>query len=188
MTIPTNIVFPLHEEKISQGNPTDLAKYLTELVFTLQRMYEEIAQATNGNIRADFLEQDRRWTPTLKDTGTAATFTYAHQNGWAFRRGLNVDAWFDIEFSAPSVAPTGNMYIELPYKVAETTQMPFVGVAQTSNFGYTSGTYCVVNAISDTFRAEIWNVGNGTATTNQLTPTSGRIFGHISYIGQQDEF
>jgi len=188
MTVPSTIILPLHSEKVLSGEPKDLDKYIRELVFSLQTMYEQLAQGVNGDIRADFSEPGRLWTPLLKDSGdTTTTFTYDHQVGWVQRKGINVDVWFDIKWTAASAALTGNMYVELPYKVAVTNQKPFVGVAQPSIFTYTGGTECVINAISDTYRAEVWNCGSGFTTANQAAVTAGQLIGHIRYIGQQDE-
>ena len=188
MTVATNIVLPLHSEKIRSGNPEELEKYLRELVFSLQRMYEDVAQGINGDIRADFSEPDRSWTPILKDTANSGTtFTYDHQKGWVLRQGLLVDVWFDVEWTANTGAITGNMYIELPYKVAVTDEKPFVGIVQPSVFTYTGGTECVLNAISNTYRCEVWNTGSGFTTANQGSVAAGQLIGHIRYIGQQDE-
>ena len=188
MTIPSNIILPLHSEMVKSGKPDDLDKYLRELIFSLQTMYEQLAQGVNGDIRADFSEAGRTWTPILKDTANAGTtFTYDHQIGWVLRQGLIVDVWFDIKWTANTGAITGNMYIELPYKVAVTEQKPFVGVLQPSVFTYTGGTECVINAIDDTYRGEIWNCGSAFTTANQASAAAGHLIGHIRYIGQQDE-
>lgn len=188
-TVNTNIIFPLHGDMIRSGKPEDLEKYLRELIFTLQRMYENLAQGINGDIRANFLEPDRKWTPVLKDTANSGTtFTYDHQIGWVFRQGIFVDVWTDIKWTGNTGAITGNMYVELPYKVAVTSQKPFVGVVQTSAITYTGGTGCVVNAISNTYRAEIWNVGTGFTTANQGSVASGQLIFHIRYVSQGEEF
>jgi hypothetical protein len=188
MTLPTNIIFPLHSDNILSGEPANLDKYLRELVFTLQNMYEDIADVVNGNIRGSVLDPGSEWIPVIKDSiDSSITFTYDHQVGWVYRNGIFVDSWFDISWSGSSGATTGNMYVELLYKVAVTNQIPFVGQVQTSSISYDSGTYCVLNAINDTYRAEVWNCGDGVATTNQSSASSGRLIGHIRYMGQQDD-
>jgi hypothetical protein len=188
MSVPSTIQFPFHTDRILSGDSKDLEKYLRELTFSLQRMYEDLAQGINGDIRANVLEPNRRWTPVLKDTGNAGTtFTYVHQIGWVYRQGLMVDSWFDVRWSSNSGAITGNMYVELPYQVAVTSEKPFVGVLQPSIFAYTAGTECVINAISDTYRCEVWNVGDGFTTANQDSKAAGQLIGHIRYIGQSDE-
>src|SRR5690606_9321337 len=149
MTVATNIVLPLHSEKIRSGNPEELEKYLRELVFSLQRMYEDVAQGINGDIRADFSEPDRSWTPILKDTANSGTtFTYDHQKGWVLRQGLLVDVWFDVEWTANTGAITGNMYIELPYNVAVTGVIPVVCILQHSALIYSVATEYHVYYIS----------------------------------------
>lgn len=188
MTLPTNIIFPMQSDLIKGLDLKDMNKYLMELTFTLQRMYEELAQGINGDIRADWSQENRTWTPILKDTANSGTtFTYDHQIGWVYRQGLLVDVWGDVKWTANSGAITGNMYIELPYKVALTDQKPFVGVVQPSIFTYTGGTECVMNAISDTYRGEIWNCGSAFTTANQGSVAAGQLIFHIRYIGQGNE-
>jgi len=188
MTLPTNIIFPLRTDMLRSGNPEDLDRYMRELIFSLQSMYEQLAQGINGDIRSDFSQESRTWTPILKDTANSGTtFTYDHQTGWVYRQGLFVDVWCDVEWTANSGAITGNMYIELPYEVANTNNIPFVGVVQPSVFTFTGGTECVVNAIDDTYRAEIWNTGDGFTTANQGSVAAGRIIMHIRYLGKQNE-
>lgn len=188
MTVPQTIILPLHSEQIKSGKPEALDKYMRELIFSLQRMYEDLAQGINGDIRADFSEPNRQWTPILKDTANAGTtFTYDHQIGWVLRQGIFVDVWGDLKWTANTGAITGNMYVELPYKVAVTEQKPFVGVVQPSIFTYTGGTECVINAIDDTYRGEIWNTGSGFTTANQGSVAAGHLIFHIRYIAQAEE-
>jgi len=186
LTLPTNIILPFQTDHINSQEPRDMENYLRELNFSLERMYEDVAQGINGNIRSNFGVGRQNWIPTLKGTGTAGSFTYTHQSGWAFRQGLLVDAFFDVEWSAVGGA-AGNLYIELPYKVALANNMPFVGVVQSSVLAYTGGTGIVINAISDTFRGEFWNTGSAFATANQAVTATGRLIANIRYIGQQNE-
>ena len=65
--------------------------------------------------------------------------------------------------------------------------MPFVGCVQASAIAYTTGTGVVMNAIQDTRRGEVWNVGSGITTARQGSKSTGRIMGYIRYIGQQNE-
>jgi len=186
LSIPSNIILPLHTEQILSGEPKDLEKYLRELNFSLQQMYEQLAQGVNGDIRADYGQGRLQWTPILKGTSTAGTFTYTHQAGWSLRQGLITDVWFDVAWSSAGSA-AGNLYVELPYKVAVSNQKPFVGVVQSSALTYTGGTGIVVNGISNTYRGEFWNVGSGFTTANQAVVASGQLIGHLRYIGQADE-
>jgi hypothetical protein len=186
LTLPTNILLPPPGEFANTSNPEDLRAYLKELNFTLQRMYERLAEGVNGDIRSDFGQGRSLWTPILKGTTTEGAFTYTHQAGWALRQGLMVDVWFDVQWSSAGGA-AGNLYIELPYKVALSNQKPFVGAVQSSGVTYTGGTGIVVNGIQNTFRGEFWNTGSGFTTANQAVAGSGQLIGHLRYIGQQDE-
>ena len=183
MTLPSTIILPLRQDFSSFE---DVDRYFRDYTFELQRMYEDIAQAVNGSIRSDAQTQQENWKPILKGTTVEGTFTYNHQIGTVLRKGLIVDCWFDVSWSALGTA-AGNLYIELPYKVALTAQKPFVGVIQASNLAYTAGTEVVINAVSDTFRGEIWYTGDGIATANQIVTASGQLLGHIRYLGQANE-
>ena len=168
MTVDTTIIFPQPGERVfSPGNSLELQTYHQELIFTLERMYERLAQGINGNIRASILGADEQWTPIVRDSANSGTtFTYSHQVGWVFRQGIFVDCWFDVQWTANTGAITGNMYVELPYLVAITDEKPFVGVVQPSGFTFTGGTACVVNGIDNSYRAEIWNTGDAFTTAN----------------------
>jgi hypothetical protein len=188
MTLPTNLILPLQTDRLKTGKHEDLEAYLNDLIFRIEGMYEQVAEGVNGTFHNNFLQTDEKWIPIIKDTlNSSTTFTYDHQIGWSFRRGLLVDCWFDIEWTASSGAITGDMYLELPYKVALSDEMPFTGSLQPSSFTFTGGSEAVINAIPNTFRGEIWNTGDGFPTANQGSTSSGRLIGHIRYIGQQNE-
>jgi len=187
MTLPLTTILPLHSERIKKGGE-DLDAYMRELIFSLQRQYEEMAQAINGDTRRSVDEGSFQWQPLLKDTANAGTtFTYDHQIGTVLRRGLMIDVFFDVKWSASAGAITGNMYLELPYKVAVSEEKPFVGSVQPSAFAFTGGTACVINAIQNTYRLEVWNVGDGFTSANQGSVSSGQIAGYIRYVGQTIE-
>ncbi len=184
MTLPSHIIFPLRKDL---SDPSDINRYVVDLTYVLQRMYEDLAQGINGDIRASSFTERNQWTPVLKGTTADGTFTYTHQVGWALRQGLLVDTWFDIDWTSSGGA-TGDLYIELPYKVAITDQKPFSSALQTSTIDYGAGmTVLAVNAISNTFRGEIWSSGSGLSTTNISVETAGQLIGHIRYIGTQNE-
>lgn len=187
MTIPDTDILPLRK---NLENIEDINRYINELVFSLTNRDAQVTGTLNGLILNNMeTERDQNYTPILMDTvNTGTTFTYTHQIGWSFRSGLLTDVWFDILWTANIGAITGNMYVTLPYQVAQSEQMPFVGVCQSSGFAFTGGTECVINAIPNTFRAEIWNTGSGFTTANQGSTVSGRLIGFTRYIGQADEF
>ncbi len=184
MTLPTNIIFPLRGD-FSDLN--DIDRYLGDLVFELQRMYEQIAQGVNGDIRGSAFTQRSEWTPLLKGTTVAGTFTYTHQIGWVLRQGLMTDIWFDVSWSASGTA-AGNLFIELPYLVARSDEKPFSEVIQTSTIAYGGGnTLLSINATPNTFRGEIWSSGSGAVTANVAVAAAGQLIGHVRYIGRQNE-
>ncbi len=163
-------------------------KYLHDLNFELQDMYEEIVQNVNGFIRNDQETDGSAWTPTISSTGTQGTITYVSQTGWSLRQGILTQLWFDIEWSAIG-SSTGNIYIDLPYLVAKSSNIPFVGVLQYSGISLGgSFTDIVINAIPSTYRGEIWKVASdGTATVNLGISSVGRLMGNIYYLGIEDE-
>lgn len=190
MTLPQTIILPLHTDRIESGEPDELSSYIRDLVFELQTMYSNLADAINGSTRADYDITRSSWTPILKGSTTAGTFTYTHQVGFSFRQGLMVDLWFDVAWTSSGTA-AGNLVLELPYKVTKVSTAntkPFMGAVQPSNVAFTGGTGIVINAIPNNFNGEFWNIGDGFVTANQLVVGSGQLIGHIRYIGVQNEF
>jgi hypothetical protein len=188
VTIPNDIILPVPNETTT-NTPESLNRYLVELVRSLEDMYRELSEGSNGDFRTSFSDENRIWTPTIKDTAdSTTTFTYTRQIGWVLRKGLVVDAWFDVQWTAVAGGTiNGKMFLELPYKIAITDSNPFSSSVRTSTFAYTGGTSCFMDALSDTFRGDIWNSGSGFSTARQDSRSAGRIIGHIRYIGQQDE-
>lgn len=183
MTLPSQIVLPL---RVDFKSDEDLDRYLRDLVFELQTMYENIAENVNGFIRNNSEVDQAVWTPTIAGRTSAGTTTYTQQVGWSVRQGIFTEIWFDVIWSATTA--TGNLYLELPYRVAISDGMPFVGVLQPSSMAFGAGrTYLVINGIPDTYRGEIWTVGSGVATANLGVSASGRLIGHLRYIGIEDE-
>ena len=182
MTLPAQIILPLRAD---YGDSEDMDRYFRDLVYKLQDMYESIVENVNGSIRNYADTDNSKWTPTLDGTVTG-TFTYTKQVGWSIRQGIYTELFFDIEWSATTAG--GNLYVELPYIVTISDGMPFVGVIQPSSIAFGGGkTNLVINAIPDTYRGEIWAIGTGAATANLAVTASGRLIGHLRYIGVSDE-
>ena len=175
MTLPTDIIYPYRPEQINSEDPAQREEYMRDLIFKLTRVYQDQAQAINGDQQA--------FTPTVKGATTSGTGTYSHQIAWYLRQGLMVDVWFDVKWTAHT--GTGNIYIEMPFKSANSLQKPWVGVLQTGNWTIGS-TWPNLNVIPDTFRCEVWQSGSGVATTNQTVQGTGHLIGHVRYIGQED--
>ena len=182
MTLPTNIDLPL---RVNYQDQEDIDRYIRDLVFELQTMYEKIAQNVNGFIRNNAETDQAQWKPTLAGT-VAGDFTYTQQIGWSIRQGIYTQLFFDISWSATTA--TGSLYLELPYKVTISSQTPFVGALQPSSINFGAGyTNLVINAIPNTYRGEIWKTGSGVATANLSVVGSGRIAGSVFFIGLEDE-
>lgn len=182
MTLPVNIQLPLEKDKITSEDVNENYEYQKELIRKLEKMYRDMTQNING----DYEE----FTPILKDTATDTTYTYTNVEGWYLRQGIMVDIWFDVTWSAIATGtPTGNLYLELPYKAFNAELKPFVGVLQTSTLAYGTGlTALTINAIPNTFRGEIWGSGSGAATANVTADTAaGQLIGHIRYVGIEFE-
>jgi len=64
MTLPLTTILPLHSERIKEGGSA-LDKYMRELIFTLQRQYEDVAQAVNGDIRTNNDIGSRQYLPAV---------------------------------------------------------------------------------------------------------------------------
>jgi len=183
MTIPTTTILPLDNEKIKEGG-AQLEEYMKELIFTLQRQYEDLAQAVNGHIKRSVDVIGGEWSPVLTGSTVEGTFTYDFQTGLSLRRGLIVDIWADVKWTSSGTA-SGDLLVSLPYKPAVTENSPFVGIVQSSDITFTSGTCIEISAIPNTFLGQIINSGNGSSSINQGVVSSGRLSFNIRYIGQQ---
>lgn len=187
MTVPTEIILPKAEDEFTPQQKN----YLNELVYRLEERIERVTMDANGtylyaNDAADTTTASQRvWKPEVF-VETASTSSYSQQVGYTVRKGITVEAHFDIAYS--SLTGTGNLYIELPYKVRKADGKPFVGTAQVSGITYT-GDYVIWNAIPDTYRLELWAVTSAGATANvpHTSNASGTLIGSIIYIGQEDE-
>lgn len=185
MTLPTTINFPSIVDNY-EPNFDGIRKFMDDFVVSLNDMYDQVATNVNGNLLGNSLSPDSQWIPTLDGTAASGTFTYTKQDGWALRQGIITDVWFDIAWTAVGTA-AGNLFVNLPYQVALSTNTPFVGVIQSSTFAYSGGTGVVINGIPGTYRGEIWNVGSGFVTANQAVVAAGELIGHIRYMGVQNE-
>jgi len=181
MTLPTTIDLPSIEDN---QNSNDRDKYLKDLVKELQGMYESLTENINGFIRNDTEVDQAKWTPTLNGT-VAGTFTYTTQVGWSVRQGIYTELFFDIEWS--STTASGNIYLELPYKVTKSSGKPFVGAVQYTLALAATYPVVVINAIPDTYRGEFWICGPTVTTIQKAILNTGHLIGSIRYIGLEDE-
>jgi len=191
LTLPINTEFSLLNIDPKELKNDEILDYTRALAEESQTFNQLVAETVNGYDKVSFLDESgsnrqANWTPTLAGSTTAGTFTYGNRYGWTFRQGLLTDAWFDISWTAIGTA-AGNLYLELPYKVAKMDGMPFVGVLQTSTLNYGVGTVLTCNAIPDSTRCEIWTSGSAATTANIAVATAGRLIGTIRYMGTSNE-
>lgn len=187
MTLPSNIIFPLHSDRIKSDDPKERDDYIRELVFSLQRMYENIAGSVNGSISNDQTQGLTNYTPVVTGTtGVNGVETYARQTGWYFRQGLMVDIWVDIEFTGHT--GTGDTQISLPFKSAVTSNDPFHGLMVAGTIAYTGGyTQISWNVPSDSIVTNVLETGDGQTLQSLPMAAAATFRGHIRYIGKQNE-
>lgn len=178
MTLPIELILPLNEERLETADPKQIASYVRELVTTLSRSYQDISQSINGDIR--------QFLPVVAGMTTDGTGTYTVQDGWYLRKGLLVDFWYAVVWTAHS--GTGQIKINLPYKVKKSINNPFVGEVH-GVYNYAAGyTGMFSLGLSDTFNNAIYAEGPGGVAVFPLQLlTSGTLWGHIRYIGQEIE-
>lgn len=179
MTLPTNIIFPNELEWIFQKDGESQTTQWQEFIFTLQRMYEDIVDVVNGEIV--YVEE-----PTVSGGASAGTGGYLDREAWQRRSGLMTEYWFDIEWNSHN--GSGALTVDLPFYVAKSNYMPFVGVVETSSINYTAGyNYAVLNATPETTQGVIRECGDNVASQAIAIPSSGRIKGYVRYIGQEQD-
>ena len=178
MTLPTDIIFPFRPEQLTSDDPQKRVEYQRDFVFTLTRMYQDMAQAINGDIR-DF-------TATVLGATTTGTGTYTKQSGTYLRQGLMVDYWFDIEWTAHT--GTGNLTIQLPYKVRNVLNQPWIGVVTVDDITFPAGTtYVTIRGINSTYTAEVIASGSAISSANIPIASPGQLRGHIRFLGVEFE-
>jgi hypothetical protein len=181
MTLPTDIIYPLQTDLLKAGDPESLELYMRNLIETMTERDRQIVGNVNGTIQ--------QFTPEVFGLTTAGTGTYNGQAGWYLRQGIMVDVWFDVAWSAHT--GTGFMYLLLPYKVAKSPGAllrPFIGLLEQSTITLGAGYASTFGeAEPDTFRYNLVQAGTGMTTALLALPASGRILGHVRYIGQEIE-
>lgn len=178
MTLSTEIIFPLNEERLNSGDSNQIGAYVRELVTTLTTMYQQISQATNGDIR--------QYLPLVYGNTSQGEAVYTTQDGWYLRKGIIVDYWFAVGWSAHS--GTGQIYIQLPYKVKQVIGAVFNSSVH-GQYNYGGGYTSLFGiAISDTIKYLLYAEGPANIAIAPLALlTSGALIGHIRYIGQELE-
>lgn len=182
MTLPITTVLPLHSEKIKQGGQP-LDSYLRELIFSLQRQYEDIAQAINGDIRTEVSQGSGRYLPTIVGTTGDGTATYARQIGYVVRQGLMVDVWFDLDWTLHT--GTGDLTVTLPYLVALGDGNPFIGAVNTQTIAFSG--YVVGMGQSNSRQMLLIDSASGVASVNISMLAAASLRGHLRYVGQEIE-
>ena len=182
MTLPITTILPFNSEQIKSGGD-DLDAYLQELIFNLQRQYEDVAQAVNGDIRNDVQQGSRQYIPTVRGSTAEGAGTYTSQVGWVLRKGLIVDFWYDVVWTGHT--GTGTLQLDLPYQAAETNTNLFTGTAILETLVFAGIPYGIVTNNGRTMQIE----GSQSATTpaNVAIATAGTLRGYVRYVGQAIE-
>lgn len=184
MTIPTT---NLMKTRKNLKDVKEVDNYLNELVKDIKDEYEQLVKGINGTLQASCFTQKQQWIPTLAGTTNIGAFTYTRQVGWVLRQGIMVDVWADMMWTSEGGA-TGSLYANLPYRVANSDQIPFQCAVHTSTFAYGAGhTSMHMLAEPNSYRGYFWGSGSGAVTAQLNVPPVGQIIYHTRYIGVQDE-
>ena len=177
MTIQTDIIFPLRPADIKEGG-AHLERYMRDLVKSLTDMYQDVAKNVNGSLQ--------QWTPIIVGATTPGTGTYTRQVGWYLRSGIMTDVWMDVAWSAHT--GTGALNIQMPYESASSEGSPWIGVIESSTLTLSAGnTWLVWKFDPDLFVSKIVQCGSGIASTVVNMQSSGRLVGHIRFVGKENE-
>ncbi len=184
MTLPSNIIFPLHTDKIFSLEPEEQQKQWEETIFTLQQMYEDIVGVVNGDTTyVEFDSNDQsQIIPTISGTTTAGVGTYGDREIWQLRNGLRCQIWFDIAWTAHT--GTGNIKVDLPWEVALSQLTPFIGIVESDNIAFGLD-YLTINCGPDSFDGNIIETGNAAPNAPIAMEPAGRLKGYVTYIGKE---
>lgn len=122
---------------------------------------------TGGTVTGTNIGSTGAWTPVLKGTGTAGTFTYAIQTGRYHKIGSLVIAHGEIQITAISVAPTGSMRVGgLPFTVLNSNAVGSVAIAMLYQYN-TAATTLFVSAetLNNTTDVVFWENADSANST-----------------------
>lgn len=185
MTIPDKSNLPYYDDKISAGGK-DMSSYMRELVNSLNSAYDGIYQSVTGTISGDRGLASSRYTPIAIGSTAEGAGSYVadHQTAYVMRKGIFVDAYVDIAWTAHT--GVGNLLIEMPYQCVEYDNAPFIGTVMAENIVF-NGYLCGVMD-PGTRNMAIVDVQSGGAFANIAIPnfaTTLRV--HIRYPGVEVE-
>lgn len=168
-------------------------EYLEELSTRLKFYLDQLSTMSYGDYQTYFETAQELFTPIVYGADTQGTANYKFgdeylQYAWVLRRSLITDVWFDVTWDAHT--GKGDLYLQLPYIVANSNGIPFVGTIQSSTITYAGFDGLVCNAEPNTYKLNIYKTGTGATTTAVQVDSeavAGRIIGHVRYIGQDDE-
>ena len=184
MTLPINYKLPQLDKA---ATPEQVTSYIQDLTYELQNMYEQTTQNVNGTFRNNLDVDGSEWVPILKPSGISGTITYTDQTGWVLRQGIMTDVWFTINWTGIGTS-TGNLFVDLPYKVTKTKVNPFIGTATTGRQTFQVGHTGIVSiALPDSYLMVISSYGSGVAAGTVPLAAPGFVAGHVRYIGVEDE-
>src|ERR1043165_1800000 len=125
MTLPIQINLP-----ISSEDP-----YLRDLTYALATYLQQSNFEANGTYQT-LTDADTSY-PFIQGTSSAGTATYTGTILFSQRVNLITRIWFDITWE--NHTGTGNLTVVLPYYAQFVSNLPFVGVIESSDLTFTAG-------------------------------------------------
>lgn len=184
MTLPITTILPTVPDF---KDLEEVKKYLHDLNFELQNTYEKSTQNVNGFFRNNFDVDGSQYIPTLEGSTTAGSFDYQRQGSYVLRQGLMTDVWFDVIWTS-SGAAAGQLLLILPYKLTLNTVVRFVGTCYTNDAVFPGGrTGVFILGVMGTYQASFQVYGSAQKKVALDVYGSGRVSGHLRYIGVEDE-
>lgn len=182
MTLPFTSILPVNSEQIVAGGD-QLESYIQDLVFNLQRQYEDVATAVNGRIGSNTDTGSGQYIPIIRGSTADGVGTYTSQIGRVLRQGILVDVWFNITWTGHT--GTGNLRLVLPYSAAKSNGNLFSGGLWTQTVAFTGDTYGVI--VDGTEELQVVQSRSGTTFANIAMLTAGTLRGHIRYVGKEEQ-
>lgn len=188
MTLPENLILPFHLQQIRSGNPDDMARYMQDMVNELERMYRDLAENVNGQIKSSDASVYQNWTPVLEGSSTPGSFTWAsgYPSGLLKYKGNELDIWFNLRWTGTSGSPAGDLRLITPYTFRETDQASWVGVVE-SNLTLSSGySWVTCEAVPNNNYINFKENGSGVNIQNLSVASTGQLKGHVRCLIAND--
>lgn len=185
MTLPENLILPYHLQQIKAGNIEDTTSNMKDLVKEIEKMYFDIVQRVNGQLKTSEDVTQANWTPEIYGASNAGTINHTTQDGVLLLKNNVLDVWFKIAWTTIG-SGAGTLRIKIPYTIRDTNTQFWYGPLAT-NLTLSSGyTYALTSASNGNNYLQLIQCGSGVNIQNISIQANSQIRGHVRCLIEND--